>query len=389
MKAGREIHERAVEITAKASDSNQKLALLYDFCQRNIKNKQTDAVSAEEREEADKNKTPEDTLKQGLGTSYDIQFLFAALAGAIGFDARIALVPNRANIFFSRSFADSYFLTGRVVAVKTEDGWRFFDPSAAFVPNGMLFWRYEGVLALITDPKEPVFEKTPFSAPEASNRRSEGKFQLSDDGTLEGEIVVSFTGHDGSVRKEAMLRQSEEQRQLDFEKTIKARLSTAEVTNITIENATDSQKPATYKAHLRIPGYAQRTGKRLFFAPDVFQQGAGSLFPNKERRYPVYFSYPWTEDDLVSISVPDGFQFDTPQIPAPVSFGDFGEYQVNAKIESHKMLVYKRKFVYRAKGLLLPIESYPALKARFDAVAASDAQTFTLKQTSATSQVIN
>jgi len=68
---------------------------LADFCRSRIRNTETGEVSAQERAEAQKNKSPADTLAQGMGTWRDITFLFAALASAEGYDARYVLMADR------------------------------------------------------------------------------------------------------------------------------------------------------------------------------------------------------------------------------------------------------------------------------------------------------
>ena len=57
---------------------------------------------------------------------------------------------------------------------------------------------------------------------------------------------------------------------------IKAQMSTAELSDIRIENVTDPVKPFIYAFHVKVPGYAQRTGKRLFLQPAFFQRGLQS-----------------------------------------------------------------------------------------------------------------
>ena len=68
---------------------------------------------------------------------------------------------------------------------------------------------------------------------------------------------------------------------------VKNRLSSAELTNIVIENATDPVKPFIYKYHVRVPGYAQQTGKRLFFQAGYFVKGIEPLFSAGTRRLSV------------------------------------------------------------------------------------------------------
>ena len=91
--------------------------------------------------------------------------------------------------------AQTYFMRAYEVAVQVNDQWRFFDPASTYVPFGMLRWQEAGTPALITDPKEPIITTTPLSEPAKSASNRSGSFRLSDDGTLEGDVHLEYTGH--------------------------------------------------------------------------------------------------------------------------------------------------------------------------------------------------
>ena len=96
-----ELKKAAATMIGDATTSEQKLQRLFEFCHSKIKNIHrvasgfTDADLARLKE----NKTASDTLRRGSGTSTDINRLFAALAIAAGFEARLALVSDRGDIF--------------------------------------------------------------------------------------------------------------------------------------------------------------------------------------------------------------------------------------------------------------------------------------------------
>ena len=77
-------------------------------------------------------------------------------------------------------------------------------------------------------------------------------------------------------------------------------MSTAEISDIKIENVTDPIKPFIYSYHMRVPGYAQRTGKRIFCSRDFLARRAARSFSGSERKHAVYFHYPWLEEDEVT-----------------------------------------------------------------------------------------
>src|SRR6185295_20328964 len=189
------------------------------------------------------------------------------------------------------------FLDPANIGVNVEGKWKFFNPGYNYVPFGMLRWQEEGEQALITDPKQPIWVQTPLSDPAKSLIKRRGTFKLSEDGTLEGDVQVQYSGHFAIERKEDIDEESEAQREEGLKDEIKQQMSAAEITNIKIENVQDHVKPLTYSYHVRFPAYAQRTGKRLFLQPAFFQFGRGPMFVNESRRYPIYFHYPWAEDD--------------------------------------------------------------------------------------------
>jgi hypothetical protein len=381
MKVSKELQAKANEIVAGANTDESKLDALSIFCRTHVRNIQSDAVSAEEREGVEKNKNPMDTLNQEMGTRDDIRFLFASLATAAGFDARLAKLPNRNQAAFDPNFADPYFLRDTAVAVKLESGWKFYEPDEKFIPHDMIASQHEAVQALVSDPKEPVFVTTPASRSDQTVGRQSGFFRLAEDGTLEGNVEMQFTGHYGAVRKQNLLRQSDAQHEEAFRDEIKRITSAAEISEIRIENAMEPEKPLVYHCHVRLPAYAQRTGKRLFFAPEFFRQNLPPAFPEKERRYPIDFPFAATDEDHVTIEIPAGFVFDAPNVSPPISMGEAGKYEVKAMIQDGKRFVYTRRLtISYPSGWLIPVSSYPALKNVFDRIASADKQTIALKQ---------
>ena len=386
MKANDDIKKAAAAAIADATTPEQKLQRLFEFCRTKIKNIYDDAsgLTQADRAKLKANGSPADTLKRGMGTTRDIDLLFGALATAAGFEARLAKLSDRGDLFFDMGNADGYFMDTYNIAVKVNDQWRFFDPGSAYVPFDMLRWQEEGIPALISDPKEPTFVKTPLSPPEKSLQKRTATLSLSEDGTLEGDVRMEYTGQFAVERKEQNDEDSQQEREQNLCDQIKQKMSTAELSNINIENVTDPVKPFVYSFHVRVPGYAQRTGKRLFVQPAFFQRGVGALFSANERRMPVYFPYPWMEDDTVTIKLPSGYKLDNAESPGPFKAESVARYDVNIHVAHGQgdELVYKRTFTFN--GLLFPKESYSGLKRVFDVLHERDNHTITLKQAATT-----
>src|SRR5262245_23785913 len=384
MKVNDDIRRAATKAIGDATAPEQKLERLFNFCRTKIKNINDDAsgLTADQLKKMKENKSPADTLKRGYGTGTDIDFLFAALATAAGFEARYAKLSDRSQRFFDPNFTNPYFMRAYNIAVKVGDKWQFFDPASTYVPFGMLRWQEEGTQALVCDSKEPQFVQTQLSPAEKSVTKRTAKLKLAEDGSIEGSVRVEYTGHFAVSMKEDYDEETQEQREKKLRDGMKERLG-AEISDIKIENANDPLKPFVYSFKVSAPGYAERTGKRLFLQPGFFQKGVGQMFPTSSRQHDIYFRYPWMEEDHVVIELPEGYALDNAEMPGDLNFGDIGHCKIIIGVtQNQRMLDYKREF--RFTGLIFPKTAYPNLKQAFDVLHERENHTITLKQGAAT-----
>jgi hypothetical protein len=377
------VRETAERLTAGVAKPEDKLRRLYEFCRAEVKNAHhpSSGLTDEQRRKLKENLSPADTLKRRVGTGPDILMLFAALARSAGFDARMARVSDRSDSFFSPAFPDDYFLRAWDVAVRVGDGWRFFDPSSPYLPFGMLGWWEEGTSALVTDGENPVFVKTPVSGPELNRRLRSAELQLADDGTLEGEVRVEYTGQLAAAARSVLSDQSPAEREEWVKGFYKERLRSAELTQIAVADPNEWSSPFTFTYHVRLPGYAQKTGKRLFLQPSFFAVGSPAPFTAAERRHQVHFEHPVSEQDDISIRVPEGYVLDGAEAPPPVRAGQISACEMKMSFWAPaRTLQLSRRFFFGAGGnVLFPPNSYPGLKQLFDAYQAMDDYAITLK----------
>src|ERR1051326_8097780 len=103
LKVDKEIKEKVAEITAGVSSAEDQIDKIFEFCRNNIKNTSDESLGLTEDdiEKLKENKKPSDTLKRGVGPGFDINLLFAALVNAAGFEARVALLPDRGGRLFA------------------------------------------------------------------------------------------------------------------------------------------------------------------------------------------------------------------------------------------------------------------------------------------------
>jgi hypothetical protein len=294
----------------------------------------------------------------------------------------MARAPNRADTFFKPQLATTYFIEGLVIAVNLDGKWRYYDPATPYLEPGMIPWQHEAQNALISDPKGGFFVATQYTEPARSRKDRRAAFQLLEDGTLEGTVTYTYTGHAARTQKNSYDEMTAAQQEEDWKKTLVARLSTAEMSNFEMKDADDAAKPMVVKHKVTVPGYATRTGKRILLQPAFFEHNLGPRFTESTRKWDIYFDYGWSEEDDVTIDLPEGWELDQPVVPTSSKFGAVGSYIVDVKKSADgRKLIYRRHFEWGVdKNIVFPLETYPQIKKVFDFMQEQDNYTISLKQ---------
>ncbi len=363
-----------------ATTPEDKIAHLAEYCRKNIKDVHGEEITLQERDKAKKNNTTVDTLRRGEGTAYQINLAFASLVQAAGFEARLARLPDRGDTLFSRHYLTPYFLRSSAIAVNLAGKWQFYDVSNRNLPNGMLRWQEEGVEALISDSRNPSFVLTPITPAQKSRTSRMAQFTLDAEGTLEGDVREVLSGHEALNWRSRFAADTPAEQEQALRRSLVARYHEARITDVKFSVPDDPASGAAYTYHIKVPGYAQRTGKRLFLIPAFFEIGMRPRFPESKREHPIYFHFPWSETDSVTIKLPENYDLDHADAPASLGFPPSGEYKVRIAVSKDRQIIYERNFVMGADGnILFDVQNYPALKRIFDQVHERDGHMLTLK----------
>lgn len=384
LKPDKSLKAAATEITAGATSPDDQIAKVYEFCKSKIKNITFDTtITDEEKEKIKPTKSTTDTYKKLQGRQTEINELFASLTSALGFETRLAFGGDRSEKFFDPSQAHESFVHFGAVAVKVNGRWKYYDPGDPFSTYGMLPWQEEGTSVLLLGYKDYITTETPLSGYDKSVAKRTGKFKLSEDGTLEGTVRIEYSGHLGYIYKRNNYDDSPAKQEETLKEAIKEKMSAAEVSGISIENINTSEKPFVYQYKIRVPNYAQKTGKRLFLQPGFFEYGVNPLFSSATRKYDIFFQFPWSETDDIEIELPKGFDLDNADAPQTVADPSrIGSLDVNMRIDRQAgLLKYNRQFHFGGGGnVLFPASAYQPVKNLFDEFHKADTHTITLKQ---------
>ena len=380
-----EIKKAVAELVQGVKSEEEQLLKIADYCRTKIRNLSYD-VNGMTAEERSKYKPKEftntgDTFKNKLGRPADINKLFVAMADAAGFEAYGVRATSSDMAFFRNDLMDTYLLQNTLATAKANGKWRFFDVTNPHIPSGMVDWDEQGMAAVILQGKELALVQIPPSTPEQTQLRRNAKLTLSEDGTLEGSVNIELSGHRAVSTKRALESQSDSKREEDMRKRIQSEHGEVEVTNIKIENVNDPLKPFLYSYNVKVPNYAQRTGKRLFFQPSFFEHGHRARFENAERKTPIVFSYAFSEKDEVSIEIPDGFVLEGAESPGDLKLSVVGEHNVAIAVYKQKTVITKRDLIWGKDGkTLFGLDTYVQMKAIWDEIHKRDEHVLTLRE---------
>jgi Domain of Unknown Function with PDB structure (DUF3857) len=331
-----------------------------------------------------------DTLSRGVGDGTDQTILFAALASAASLDARLALLPDRSDFLSQPDMKKPYFIRHMAVAVRDGAAWRFVDLANQHAKGAHLDWKHEGQYALLLGDKAPEFVSVPVGAPAASMRKRTVALKLTEDGTVEGDITLEYTGQVAMQRRERDDDEQAQERERQFKEDMVKRLPGAELSAFAVENRDNLDAPYVIRFKLRVPGYGQRAGSRLLVQPALMQRGAEAMLSAATRQYHLYFPFAWSEQDTVTIDLPDGYEIESDPGPQPASLngGSVALYEPKIAVSAQdRRATYTRWFEFGGRGnILFQPADYGAVKNFLGLVERGDAHTIVLRRRAGSQQ---
>lgn len=378
LKPRKEIQQKSLELTEKASDKEQALRAIYTFCTSQIRNT-TVLGDGSDEERADRILGPSKVLAGGAGTAFEINLLFGALARAAGFEASLASVADRSERFFDRSLMAGLGLPLRVIAVKLGDGWRFYDPGSLYVPFGSLKWENEGVDAIIALKRDCPFTKTQITDAATNRIKRTAALTLDEEGGVEGVVTMEYGGQFAAFHKSELANRSAETLRELVGDEFAQRFGHVELSDIVLHNEEGSVVPFRVLFRIKVDRFADRAGRRMFLQPSFFKKGGSRVFSADEREFNLYFPYYWSESDDVTITLPEGYELEEATAPVPLPKIQGIGYTPGLKHrQNENVLLYTREFDF--SFINLPQKAYGPIKDVFEVVYEQDNHTVTLKK---------
>lgn len=103
----------------------------------------------------------------------------------------------------------------------------------------------------------------------------------------------------------------------DYLEKLENKNNSMEISNYSIDNKNDIGELITEKFKFSMDSQAETIGNKIYFAPTLFKTLNENPFKLDERNYPIDFIYPWGENLIINLTIPDGYQVES--LPTPIA----------------------------------------------------------------------
>src|SRR6266478_4658563 len=365
------MEQALTEIVALADSPDAKLEKIYARVQK-FRNTSWDAEKTEQEQKREKLKdigNVEDLWKRGYGNGRQINWLFLALARAAGFEAYSVYISARSEYFFKPELMNLSQLNGDVVLVRLNGKDVYCDPATAFAPFGLLSWPETGVKGLRLDKEGGGWVTT--SLPTSSDSRIERKadLKLTETGSLEGKLTVKFSGLEALWRRIEERNEDATNRKKFLEDQVKDYIPVGIDVDLTNQPDWGSSTPTLVaEFELKVPGWVSGAGRRALVPVGLFGAPEKHAFEHANRVHAIYFSYPSSKIDDVTIDLPLGWQVSSLS----------AVQELDAKAALYSLKAANNKGALRVTRqlnmdlLMVEVKLYPTLRNFFQVVRTGD-----------------
>jgi hypothetical protein len=254
----------------------------------------------------------------------------------------------------------------------------YLDPACKFCPYGLLPWYEAGVYGIRLTKQGGMLVTTAAarSADAVLARRAD--LSLDGEGTLVGKLEVNFRGQRAISWREETRDEDEAGRRKSITDEIKGWLpagSSFELTNITGWEGPEESLHA--EGMVRMPGIGVVAGQRILLPVGIFDLSQKPPFQQANRRFAVYFRYPYQEVDDIKIKLPDGYRVESLPTPRQTPPTGIMVYQMSFRQETGVLRIQRREEV---NGFMVPVKYYSGIRNYFKLMRANDQLQAVLQQ---------
>lgn len=254
------------------------------------------------------------------GTSGELNLMLLVLLREAGIEAWPLITSTRSNgkMYENYPLIDQFNHT--MVVAELEQGRTFLDVTDPLRPPGFpCVQALNGRGVLLKEKCTP--EWVDITPPKNGRDIFIFELTLNEDGTLTGEASCAYNGYNAIPERR---RYISDKTGAHWEKRLAAKFPDVSLASVRIGNLWEVEEAFFDTLELSIPGAAQVAGDFIYLSPVLHTQFDENPFKRQERLYPVNIPYPFTEQYILKLNLPEGYQVEELPKNARVSLPDGG-----------------------------------------------------------------
>ena len=387
--ASPELKRKVAELTANSPTTLAKMQALAQFLQHDIR-----YVAIELGIGGWQPHPANDVFTHRYGDCKDKATLLSAMLKEIGVDSYYLIINATRGAVSPSTPPQPFWFNHVILGIKLPEDMKdaslaavysdpnlgrvlIFDPTDEMTPLGQLRGDLQANYGLLVAGDGGTLIRSPALSPAMNGVHRSGKFQLSQNGTLTGNVVEVMYG-DSAMRQRYMLRAvaKDTDRTKYVDAVLSHSLGTYQLNKASIGDLNLKERPLQYIYSLTAETYAKSAGDLVLLRPRIIGSKSSDLLEKKEpRKYPVEFEGPRKDADSFEITLPAGYAVD--ELPPPVNSDySFASYHSKTEMDG-SVLRYTRTF--EIKEVSVPVEKLDELKKLYRTIASDERNTAVLK----------
>jgi len=364
-----DVSSTALELATGASDDQEKIRRVFEFVQQKINYVAISLGIGGYQPHASGQ-----TLAHRYGDCKDKATLMIAMMRALGLTGLPVLIRTRDSGTLDPAQPVLAF-NHAIVAIPSEDGYMFLDPTATSTPFGDVPWQDQGATALVVgrDGRGELLT-TPLVPPGRNMRRIEMTGTISGSGLLDGSLTVETSGQRAAALA-WLLDAASADREAEVTSLVGGLLPGASIRSQTVARRTTGGGGMDIAVDFTVLRFTASAGALEVASPHrVGPSEIASLSVPPGRKQPVFFRHLYTDQVVGRFTLPQGRRvrklpenrrLDGPGLSAEIRYGTSKDQQREVLEVERTVSVTRRE---------IPASEFPALRQFIKALADEEAR---------------
>jgi len=333
----------------------EKLESIYNFVQSKMTwNKYIGITSTNNLDQV---------LESGTGTAQEINMILAILLNANEIESNLVLMPTRTSgkPLETYPFLDQFDYA--ITSAKINEKLIFLDASGDMNPIGIMPVRALNSRGFMISKEIGKWVDVPIKQ---DKEVTYFKGEINTDGSVTGTWSKRLNAYSGAEAKMKYSLQGEKY----ITTNLKDKFGDLEISNAKLEGLMEESKNVKYSTDIIIPEACTVSNDYLYLKPVMHTSYSENPFRMEERKYPIDMPYPFVEQFILSLKIPEGLEVEEmpEELKIALPNGD-GAFTYTAKVMNENIMIdSKLNFKKRSYNS----EEYQAVKALFEKVVSKN-----------------